>query len=498
MINKTAAEMSSALASGEVTSVALTKQHLERIADVDKEVKAFLHVDSESALAQAASVDADRAAGKALGPLAGVPLALKDVLAQEGVPTTAGSKILQGWKPPYDSTVVAKLKSAGVVILGKTNMDEFAMGSSTENSGYGPTFNPWDLTRTPGGSSGGSAAAVSAFEAPIAIGSDTGGSIRQPAALTGIVGVRPTYGAVSRYGLIAYSSSLDQAGPFGRTVLDTAMLHEIIAGHDPKDATSLNAPIPAVVAAAKSGDVKGLKIGVIKQLQGKGYQAGVLARFNESLEILSSLGAEIVEVDCPSFEFALAAYYLIAPSECSSNLARFDAMRYGLRTGEVDGASAESVMNSTREAGFGREVKRRIILGTYALSSGYYDAYYGSAQKIRTLIIEDYKKAFTQADVLVSPTSPITAFKIGEKSEDPIAMYLADVATIPVNLAGICGMSLPAGLADEDNLPVGFQIMAPAMQDQRLYNVGAALEAALVSKWGGHLISKAPALGGAK
>ena len=498
MINKTAAEMSVALAKGEITSVALTKQHLDRIADVDEKVKAFLHVDNENALAQAAAVDADRAAGKVLGPLAGVPLALKDVLAQQGVPTTAGSKILQGWKPPYDSTVVAKLKEAGVVILGKTNMDEFAMGSSTENSGYGPTFNPWDLTRTPGGSSGGSAAAVSAFEAPIAIGSDTGGSIRQPAALTGIVGVRPTYGAVSRYGLIAYSSSLDQAGPFGRTVLDTAMLHEIIAGHDPKDATSINAPVPAVVDAAKSGDVKGLKIGVIKQLQGSGYQAGVLARFNESLEILASLGAEIVEVDCPSFEFALAAYYLIAPSECSSNLARFDAMRYGLRTGDVDGASAESVMNSTRETGFGREVKRRIILGTYALSSGYYDAYYGSAQKIRTLIIEDYKKAFGQADVLVSPTSPITAFKIGEKSEDPIAMYLADVATIPVNLAGICGMSLPAGLADEDNLPVGFQIMAPAMQDQRLYQVGAALEAALVTKWGGHLISKAPALGGAK
>ena len=498
MINKTAAEMSVALAKGEVTSVALTKQHLDRIADVDQKVKAFLHVDNENALAQAAAVDADRAAGKELSPLAGVPLALKDVLAQEGVPTTAGSKILQGWKPPYDSTVVAKLKAAGVVILGKTNMDEFAMGSSTENSGYGPTYNPWDLTRTPGGSSGGSAAAVSAFEAPIAIGSDTGGSIRQPAALTGIVGVRPTYGAVSRYGLIAYSSSLDQAGPFGRTVLDTAMLHEVIAGHDPRDATSINAPVPAVVAAAKSGNVKGLKIGVIKQLQCSGYQAGVLARFNESLEILASLGAEIVEVDCPSFEFALAAYYLIAPSECSSNLARFDAMRYGLRTGDIDGASAESVMNSTRETGFGREVKRRIILGTYALSSGYYDAYYGSAQKIRTLIIDDYKKAFTQADVLVSPTSPITAFKIGEKSEDPIAMYLADVATIPVNLAGICGMSLPAGLADEDNLPVGFQIMAPAMQDQRLYQVGAALEAALVTKWGGHLISKAPALGGAK
>jgi aspartyl-tRNA(Asn)/glutamyl-tRNA(Gln) amidotransferase subunit A len=498
MIKKTAAQMSASLSSGEMTSVALTQSHLDRINEVDPKVKAFLHVDTENALAQAAKVDAERAAGKKLHPLAGIPLALKDVLAQEGVPTTAGSKILQGWKPPYDSTVVSKLKQAGVVILGKTNMDEFAMGSSTENSGYGPTFNPWDLTRTPGGSSGGSAAAVSAFEAPIAVGSDTGGSVRQPAALTGIVGVRPTYGAVSRYGLIAYSSSLDQAGPFGRTVLDTALLHEVMAGHDPKDATSINAAVPNVVAAAKSADVKGKKIGVIKQLQGDGYQSGVLARFNESLEILASLGAEIVEVDCPSFEYALAAYYLIAPSECSSNLARFDAMRYGLRTGDIDGASAESVMNSTREAGFGREVKRRITLGTYALSSGYYDAYYGSAQKIRTLIIEDYKKAFNQADVLVSPTSPITAFKIGEKSEDPIAMYLADVATIPVNLAGICGMSLPAGLADEDGLPVGFQIMAPAMQDQRLYEVGAALEAALVNKWGGYLIDQVPALGGAK
>jgi aspartyl-tRNA(Asn)/glutamyl-tRNA(Gln) amidotransferase subunit A len=496
MIFKTATEMADALSKKEITSVELTQSHLDRIAAVDGDVKAFLHVDSEGALAQAAAVDADRAAGKKVSPLAGVPLALKDVLAQKGVPTTAGSKILQGWKPPYDSTVVSKLKDAGVVILGKTNMDEFAMGSSTENSGYGPTFNPWDLTRTPGGSSGGSAAAVSAFEAPLAIGSDTGGSIRQPAALTGIVGVRPTYGAVSRYGLIAYSSSLDQAGPFGRTVLDTAMLHEIIAGHDAHDATSINAPVPSVVAAAKSGDVKGMKIGVIKQLQGDGYQKGVQTRFTESLEILASLGAEIVEVDCPSFEYALAAYYLIAPSECSSNLARFDAMRYGLRTGDIGGASAESVMAATRDAGFGREVKRRIILGTYALSSGYYDAYYGSAQKIRTLIIEDYAKAFAQADVLVSPTAPTTAYKIGEKVDDPMAMYLGDVATIPVNLAGICGMSLPAGLAEEDNLPVGFQIMAPAMQDQRLYQAGAALEAALSSKWGGTLITKAPALKG--
>jgi aspartyl-tRNA(Asn)/glutamyl-tRNA(Gln) amidotransferase subunit A len=498
MINKTAAQMAEALAKGETTSVELTQAHLDRVAEVDGQVKAFLHVDTEGALAQAKDVDARRAKGEKLSPIAGIPLALKDVLAQKGVPTTAGSKILQGWRPPYDSTVVSKLKDAGVVIMGKTNMDEFAMGSSTENSGYGPTFNPWDLTRTPGGSSGGSAAAVSALEAPLAIGSDTGGSIRQPAALTGIVGVRPTYGAVSRYGLIAYSSSLDQAGPFGRTVLDTALLHEVIAGHDPKDATSINAPVPAVVQAAKSGDVKGMKIGVIKQLQGEGYQKGVQARFDESLQVLASLGAEIVEVDCPSFEYALAAYYLIAPSECSSNLARFDAMRYGLRTGDVDGASAEAVMSATRDAGFGREVKRRIILGTYALSSGYYDAYYGSAQKIRTLIIEDYAKAFAKADVLVSPTAPTTAYKIGEKVDDPMAMYLGDVATIPVNLAGICGMSLPAGLAEEDNLPVGFQIMAPAMQDQRLYQAGAALEAALLSKWGAPILSKAPMLGGAR
>ena len=498
MINKTAAEMADSLAKGETSSVELTQAHLDRVAAVDGQVKAFLHVDSEGALAQAKEVDARRAKGEKLSPIAGIPLALKDVLAQKGVPTTAGSKILQGWLPPYDSTVVSKLKSAGVVIMGKTNMDEFAMGSSTENSGYGPTFNPWDLTRTPGGSSGGSAAAVSSFQAPLAIGSDTGGSIRQPAALTGIVGVRPTYGAVSRFGLIAYSSSLDQAGPIGRTVLDTALLHEVMAGHDPKDATSINAPVPAVVAAAKSGDVKGMKIGVIKQLQGEGYQKGVQTRFDESLQVLAGLGAEIVEVDCPSFEYALAAYYLIAPSECSSNLARFDAMRYGLRTGDVDGASAESVMNATRDAGFGHEVKRRIILGTYALSSGYYDAYYGSAQKIRTLIIQDYAKAFAQADVLVSPTAPTTAYKIGEKVDDPMAMYLGDVATIPVNLAGICGMSLPAGLADEDNLPVGFQIMAPAMQDQRLYQAGAALEAALLSKWGAPILSQAPELKGAK
>ena len=488
--------MATALAKGDITSVALTQLHLDRIASVDKDVHAFLHIDTEGALAQASAVDAKREKGEKLSPLAGIPLALKDVLAQKGVPTTCGSKILEGWRPPYDSTVVANLKKNDIVILGKTNMDEFAMGSSTENSAYGPTHNPWDLSRIPGGSGGGSAASLAAFEAPLAIGTDTGGSIRQPAAVTGTVGVKPTYGGVSRYGLVAFSSSLDQAGPCARTVLDTALLHEAIAGHDPRDATSINAPVPQVVAAAKSGDVKGMKIGVVKELNGDGYQPGVRARFEESLELLAKAGAEIVEVSCPNFEYALAAYYLIAPSECSSNLARFDAMRYGLRVGDVDGASAEEVMNLTREVGFGREVKRRIILGTYALSSGYYDAYYGSAQKVRTLITRDFTAAFTNADVLVSPTCPTTAFKIGEKSNDPLAMYLNDIATIPVNMAGIGGMSLPSGLADEDGLPVGFQIMSPVMKDERMYSVGAALEAALLSKWGAPILSKAPALGG--
>jgi len=496
MITKSADEMSAAMAAGETSSVALTQAHLDRISAVDQHVHAFLHVDTEGALAQAKAVDDARARGEKVGPLAGVPLALKDVMVQQGIPTTCGSKILEGWRPPYDATVVTKLKNAGVVILGKTNMDEFAMGSSTENSAYGPTHNPWDLTRIPGGSGGGSSASLAAFEAPLAIGTDTGGSIRQPAAVTGTVGVKPTYGGVSRYGLIAFSSSLDQAGPCARTVLDTALLHEVIAGHDGKDATSINAPVPQVVKAARDGNVKGMKIGFVKELNGDGYQPGVRSRFEESLELLAKAGAEIVEVSCPNFEYALAAYYLIAPSECSSNLARFDAMRYGIRVGDSDGASAESVMNLTRQVGFGREVKRRIILGTYALSSGYYDAYYGSAQKVRTLIMQDFTKAFTSADVLVSPTCPTTAFKIGEKANDPLAMYLNDIATIPVNMAGIGGMSLPCGLAPEDNLPVGFQIMAPAMQDQRMYTVGAALEAALLDQWGAPLLSRIPALAG--
>ena len=378
------------------------------------------------------------------------------------------------------------------MILGKTNMDEFAMGSSTENSAFGTTQNPWELTRIPGGSGGGSAAALAAFEAPLAIGSDTGGSIRQPAAVTGTVGVKPTYGGVSRYGVIAYSSSLDQVGPCARTVLDTALLHEVIAGHDDYDATSINAPTPPVVAAAKRADVKGMKIGVIKELSGDGYESGVSERFEESLEILRSQGATIEMVSCPNFDYGLAAYYLIAPSEASSNLARFDAMRYGLRVGDDGSRSAEEVMSMTRAAGFGREVKRRIVLGTYALSAGYYDAYYGSAQKVRTLITQDFAKAFSSVDVLVSPTTPTVAFPIGAKSNDPVAMYLSDVATIPVNLAGVAAMSLPAGLSE--GLPVGFQIIAPAMKDDRLYQVGAALERELEAKWGGVLTTKAPKL----
>jgi len=483
--------MATSLAKGEISSVELTQLHLDQIKKVDDKVRAFLHVDSEGALAAAAAVDAKRSAGEKLSPLAGIPLALKDVLTQKGIPTTCGSKMLENWRPPYDSTVVKNLKANGVIILGKTNMDEFAMGSSTENSAYHPTHNPWDLSRIPGGSGGGSSAAISAFQAPLAIGTDTGGSIRQPAAVTGTVGVKPTYGAVSRYGLVAFSSSLDQAGPCARSVLDAALLHEAIAGFDPLDSTSITAPVPAVVAAAKRGDVKGLKFGVIKELQGDGYQPGVLESFNQSLELLAQAGGEIVELSCPSFDYALAAYYLIAPSECSSNLARFDAMRYGMRVGS---GSAEEVMSATREAGFGREVKRRIILGTYALSSGYYDAYYGSAQKVRTLIKDDFNRAFEKADLLVSPTAPTTAFKIGEKSGDPLAMYLNDIATIPVNLAGICAISIPSGLASEDNLPAGFQIMAPAMADDRLYNAAAALERALLDKWGKPILSFAPEL----
>ena len=489
-----AAETAAAIAKGEASAVEVAQAHLDRIGAVDEKVHAFLHVDTDGALAAARAVDAKRAAGEELGPLAGVPLALKDIFTTKGVPTTVGSKILEGWIPPYDATLTTRLREAGIVILGTTNMDEFAMGSSTENSAYGPTGNPWDLTRIPGGSGGGSAAALASFQAPLAIGTDTGGSIRQPAAVTGTVGVKPTYGAVSRYGMVAFSSSLDQGGPCARTVLDAALLHEAIAGYDPLDSTSIDAPVPAVVEAARNGNVKGLRVGVVKEFGGEGYQAGVMERFNDAIELLREQGAEIVQLSCPSFTYALAAYYLIAPSEASSNLARFDGLRYGLRTGDDGTRSAEDVTALTREAGFGPEVKRRIMLGTYALSSGYYDAYYGSAQKVRTLITRDFEASFGKVDVIISPTTPTTAFPIGERADDPMAMYLADLCTIPANLAGNSAMSVPCGLAPEDGLPVGLQIIAPAMADDRLYRVGAAVEAGFTARWGHPLLEEAPTL----
>ncbi|MBK9434754.1 MAG: Asp-tRNA(Asn)/Glu-tRNA(Gln) amidotransferase subunit GatA [Micrococcales bacterium] len=473
-----AVDLAAGIAAGDFSAREVATSFLDRIAETDDQLNAFLAVDVSGALATADAIDAARARGEALGPLAGVPVAVKDVLTTKGLPTTCGSKMLEGWIPAYDATVTANLRNAGAVIIGKTNMDEFAMGSSTENSAFGPTRNPWDAGRIPGGSSGGSAVAVAARQAPLSIGTDTGGSIRQPAAMTGVVGVKPTYGGVSCYGLVALASSLDQAGPFATTVADAAMLHAVMAGHDPRDSTSIDAPVPPVVQAAANPDVKGMRIGVVKQLTGEGFQREVREHFQESLDALADAGAEIVEVSCPHFEYALAAYYLILPSEASSNLAKFDAMRYGLRVGDDGDRSVEQVMALTREAGFGPEVKRRIMLGTYALSSGYYDAYYGQAQKVRTLIANDFAAAFSQADVLATPTAPTTAFPLGEKVDDPLSMYLQDIATIPANLAGIPGMSVPVGL-DDQGLPIGLQFMAPAMADDRLYVAGGALEAAI-------------------
>ncbi|HZQ33980.1 MAG TPA: Asp-tRNA(Asn)/Glu-tRNA(Gln) amidotransferase subunit GatA [Mycobacterium sp.] len=479
LIRLDAATLAEKIARREVSSVEVTQACLDQIEATDQRYHAFLHVAAEQALTTAAEVDK---ASEPASPLAGVPLALKDVFTATDMPTTCGSKILEGWHSPYDATVTAKLRAAGIPILGKTNMDEFAMGSSTENSAYGPTRNPWNVERVPGGSGGGSAAALAAFQAPLAIGTDTGGSIRQPAALTATVGVKPTYGTVSRYGLVACASSLDQGGPCARTVFDTALLHAIIAGHDAHDSTSIEADVPDVVAAARAGaagDLKGVRIGVVTQLRsGEGYQPGVLESFNAAVEQLTALGADVSEVSCPHFENAMAAYYLILPSEVSSNLARFDAMRYGLRVGDDGTHSAEEVMALTRAAGFGPEVKRRIMIGTYALSAGYYDAYYNQAQKVRTLIARDLDEAYQHVDVLVSPTTPTTAFPLGEKVDDPLAMYLFDLCTLPLNLAGHAGMSVPSGLSPDDALPVGLQIMAPALADDRLYRVGAAYETA--------------------
>ncbi len=495
----TAAELASSLASREISSVEATRAHLDRIAAVDADIHAFLHV-SDHALEVAADIDARRAAGDDLHELAGVPLAIKDVLVTTDMPSTSGSRILDGYLSPYDATVVARSRAAGLVPLGKTNMDEFAMGSSTEHSAYGPTHNPWDLDRIPGGSGGGSAAAVAAFEAPLALGSDTGGSIRQPAHVTGTVGLKPTYGGVSRFGAIALASSLDQVGPVTRTVLDAGLLHDVIGGHDPHDSTSLAEDWPSFADAAREGargDVlKGLRVGVIRELPDSGFQSGVSESFRAALARMEAQGAEIVEISAPHFEYGVAAYYLILPAEASSNLAKFDSVRFGLRV-DVPGGTVEDVMAATREAGFGDEVKRRIILGTYALSAGYYDAYYGSAQKVRTLIQQDFDQAFAQVDVIATPTAPTTAFRLGEKIDDPMQMYLNDVATIPANLAGVPGISLPSGLSVDDGLPVGIQFLAPARQDARLYRVGAALEALLLEEWGGPLLDRAPVLGAA-
>jgi aspartyl-tRNA(Asn)/glutamyl-tRNA(Gln) amidotransferase subunit A len=471
----TAAELGEKIASKETSAREVVDAHIARIEALDESVNAFLTPTPVLARATADDVDKKIAAGKKLGPLAGVPLALKDILCIDGVRTTAGSKILENYRPPYDATVVEKLRAGGVPIVGKANMDEFAMGSSTENSAFGPSHNPWDLARVPGGSSGGSAAAVSAGFAPLGIGTDTGGSIRQPASLCGVVGVKPTYGLVSRYGVLAFASSLDQVGPFARTVKDSALLLETIAGYDPMDATSIPDQPSGYREGLDSG-VQGLRIGVVTDwIDGEGVQQGVTERVRAAIDSLARLGAEIGEISLPSFRYALSAYYLIAPAECSSNLARYDGVRWGLRAPDAKDIVEMNVR--TRTLGLGDEVKRRIMLGTYALSAGYYDAYYAKAQQVRTLVIRDFEKAYERFDVLLGPTSPTTAFKIGEKADDPLAMYLNDVFTIPSNLAGAAAISLPCGLAD-DGLPVGLQLLGPPMSEGLLFKVAYAYEQA--------------------
>jgi aspartyl-tRNA(Asn)/glutamyl-tRNA(Gln) amidotransferase subunit A len=468
----TAIELRDLLASGTVSAVEVARAHLERIHATDERVGAFLHVLDDAALAQAADIDRRRAAGEPVGALAGVPLALKDLLCMRSVETTAGSRILEGYLPPYDATAVEHLRDADLVILGKTNMDEFAMGSSTENSAYFPTRNPWDLERVPGGSSGGSAAAVAAFDAPLAVGTDTGGSIRQPAALCGLVGVKPTYGLVSRFGLIAFASSLDQVGPFARNVTDAAELLTVVAHPDPRDSTSIPKPPPNVLASLDDG-VDGLRVGVVQEFLGEGLADGVRRGVLEAVDRLAALGADVVDVSLPHARYGLPAYYLIAPSEASSNLARFDGVRYGHR---VDGTTSEAMMAATRDSGFGPEVKRRIMIGTYALSAGYYDAYYAQAQRVRTLIARDFAAAFEDCDVLAGPTAPTTAFPLGEKTSDPLEMYLNDVFAVPASLAGVPAMSLPVGL-DETGLPVGLQLVAPLLGEATMLRTSRALEA---------------------
>ena len=470
--NRSAIDIATAVAAGSTTSSAVLEEHLSRISEREGEVHAFNLVTSDQARERAASIDARIAKGETVGPLAGVPIALKDNMCTRGVPTTCSSKMLEGWKPPYDATVVERLYAAGAVFVGKTNLDEFAMGSSTENSAFGPTRNPVDTSRVPGGSSGGSAAAVAAGFASVSLGSDTGGSIRQPAALCGVVGVKPTYGLVSRYGLVAFASSLDQIGPFANTVADAALITEIIAGHDPMDSTSIPKPAPSLVSVLDRG-VEGLRIGRVTDLP-EGADADVLERLEAAFVALEKAGAKIVDVTLPSLSFALTAYYLIAPAEASSNLARYDGVRYGMRVAAND---INTMYADTRAAGFGDEVKRRIMLGTYALSAGYYDAYYGKALKVRGLISNDFAAAYQKADVILTPTSPTVAFPFGSKTDNPLAMYLCDIFTIPTNLAGHPAMSVPFGTG-QANMPVGVQVLAPTLGEETMFRVAAALERA--------------------
>ncbi|HIK14214.1 MAG TPA: Asp-tRNA(Asn)/Glu-tRNA(Gln) amidotransferase subunit GatA [Leptolyngbyaceae cyanobacterium M33_DOE_097] len=458
----------------ERSAVEIAQEALERIQSVEPKVHSFLHVTAEKALEQAKQIDAKIAAGEAIGLLAGIPVGIKDNMCTQGIPTTCASRILQNFVPPYESTVTQKLLDAGAVTVGKTNLDEFAMGGSTETSAYQLTYNPWDVSRVPGGSSGGSAAAVAAGECTVSLGSDTGGSIRQPASFCGIVGMKPTYGLVSRYGLVAFASSLDQIGPFSRSVEDTAILLGAIAGHDPKDSTSLNVEIPDYTQFLKP-DLKGKKIGVIKETFGEGLDVEVGAAVETAIQQLQSLGAEVVEISCPRFRYGIAAYYIIAPSEASANLARYDGVKYGARIPDAD--NLMEMYTRTRAEGFGAEVKRRIMIGTYTLSAGYYDAYYLKAQKVRTLIKQDFEAAFKQVDALVCPTVPTTAFKAGDKSADPLSMYLVDLMTIPVNLAGLPGMSVPCGF-DAAGMPIGLQIIGGVLREDNVLQVGYAYEQA--------------------
>ncbi len=474
---ESALAVADAVRRGERTARSVVEDALEAISARDLELHAFLHVAADEARAAADAVDEALLAGRALGPLAGVPIALKDNLCTRGIPTTCASRILRGWRPPYDATVVVRLRDAGAIMVGKTNLDEFAMGSSTENSCAGPTRHPMDPSRVPGGSSGGSAAAVGAGLVPLALGSDTGGSVRQPAALCGTVGMKPTYGLVSRYGLVAFASSLDQIGPIARSVADAALLFEVIAGHDPRDSTSLDHPVPAVSRSLGRG-VDGMRVGLVDELVAD-TAPDVARRVREAAEELTNAGAIVEEVSVPEMRLGLSAYYLIAPAEASSNLARYDGVRYGLR---VDAQDVTAMNIATRTEGFGAEVKRRIMLGTYALSAGYYDAYYGKAQRVRTLIVRAFERAYERFDVLLGATAPSTAFAVGERTADPLTMYMSDVCTIPSNLAGHPAISVPFGVG-EDGLPVGVQVLAPALGEERMFQVAAALEHAAGARW---------------